>query len=107
MINTARGACLRVTRSPSSNRARAMFPPVSVQSIAAIAAAGTATVTGVGSTGAPAASPAPGDAGTTASSTTATLVVSGNDPAQWQQGQPWRDNLGALFTHDGQSETIY
>jgi hypothetical protein len=40
-------------------------------------------------------------------SSSATLNVNGNDPAQWQEGTPWQDNLGALFTHDGQSETIY
>ena len=37
----------------------------------------------------------------------ATLVVNGNDPAQWPLNQIWNDNLGALFSHDGQSETIY
>jgi hypothetical protein len=31
----------------------------------------------------------------------------GNNPAEWQEGTPWQDNLGALFTHTGQSETIY
>jgi hypothetical protein len=36
-----------------------------------------------------------------------TLKVNGNNPAGWQQGTPWQDNLGALFTHNGQSETIY
>ena len=48
-----------------------------------------------------------GTQGTTTSSTSAILVVNGNNPAQWEVGQPWQDNLGALFTHDGQSETIY
>jgi hypothetical protein len=36
-----------------------------------------------------------------------TLIVNGNNPATWPLGQTWTDNLGALFTHDGQSETIY
>ena len=48
-----------------------------------------------------------GTQGTTTSSTSAILVVNGNNPAQWEVGQPWQDNLGALFTHDGQSEAIY
>jgi hypothetical protein len=37
----------------------------------------------------------------------ATLTLNGNDPAQWPLNQIWNDNLGALFTHSGQSETIY
>jgi hypothetical protein len=37
----------------------------------------------------------------------ATLAVNGNNPAEWQLNALWQDNLGALFTHDGQSETIY
>jgi hypothetical protein len=71
------------------------------------AAAGAATAPSGGSAGAPAAPPASGDAGSTTSSTSATLVVNGNNPAEWQEGTPWQDNLGALFTHDGISETIY
>jgi hypothetical protein len=31
----------------------------------------------------------------------------GNNPTEWQEGTAWQDNLGALFTHAGQSETIY
>jgi hypothetical protein len=38
---------------------------------------------------------------------TATLIVNGNNPAEWPFNQAWNDNLGALFTHDGQAETIY
>jgi hypothetical protein len=34
-------------------------------------------------------------------------VVIRNNPATWPLNQVWNDNLGALFTHDGQSETIY
>jgi hypothetical protein len=34
-------------------------------------------------------------------------ILNGNNPAQWQLNTPWNDNLGALFTHDGQSVTIY
>jgi hypothetical protein len=26
---------------------------------------------------------------------------------QWQLNQPWQDNLGALFAHDGENETVY
>jgi hypothetical protein len=37
----------------------------------------------------------------------AKLVVNGNNPAQWPLNQVWNDNLGALFSHDGISETIY
>jgi hypothetical protein len=73
---------------------------------AAVAAAGAATA--VGSTaGASAALPASGDASTTSSTTSATLAVNGNNPVPWQKGQPWQDNLGALFTHEGIAETIY
>jgi hypothetical protein len=70
------------------------------------AAAGAPTV-GVGG-GAPSGSSALGaqtDATTT--TTSETLALNGNDPVQWQLNTPWQDNLGALFTHDGQSETIY
>jgi hypothetical protein len=35
------------------------------------------------------------------------LKINGNNPAQWPLKTPWSDNLGALFTHGGQSETIY
>ena len=37
----------------------------------------------------------------------ATLTINGNNPATWSLNQAWHDNLGALFTHDGQSETVY
>ena len=37
----------------------------------------------------------------------ATLTLNGNNPVDWQATTPWQDNLGALFTHAGQSETIY
>ena len=50
--------------------------------------------------GAPAGQPASGDASTT-------LTVNGNNPVVWQLNIAWQDNLGALFTHDGRSETIY
>jgi hypothetical protein len=63
------------------------------------AAAGAATTEG-GSAGAPGGSPASGDAD-------ATLTVNGNNPVVWQLNTVWQDNLGALFTHIGQSETIY
>jgi hypothetical protein len=39
--------------------------------------------------------------------TTTTLTLNGNNPAEWQLNTPWYDNLGTLFSHDGQSETIY
>jgi hypothetical protein len=38
---------------------------------------------------------------------TTTLTLNGNNPAEWQLNTPWNDNLGALFSHDGQSERIY
>lgn len=38
---------------------------------------------------------------------TATLTLNGNDPITWPLNAPWQDNLGALFTHDGTSETVY
>src|SRR5256885_10185898 len=59
--------------------------------------------------GAPASQPAStgeSDASTTSPTTAASLKVNGNNPAQWQINQPWQDNLGALFNHDGQSETF-
>ena len=34
-------------------------------------------------------------------------MLNGNNPAEWPLNQAWNDNLGALFTHAGQSETIY
>jgi hypothetical protein len=34
-------------------------------------------------------------------------IVNGNNPIQWQANKPWQDNLCALFTHAGQTETIY
>jgi hypothetical protein len=73
-----------------------------------VAAAGAQTV-GPVTTGAPSGSSARGVAGadTASSTTSATLVVNGNNPAQWPRNQIWNDNLGALFTHDGESETIY
>ena len=37
----------------------------------------------------------------------ATLTLNGLNPATWTLNTSWQDNLGALFTHDGQSETIY
>jgi hypothetical protein len=44
--------------------------------------------------------------------TTATLTLTGNNPATWPQNFPFKDNLGALFNHPTQagnpvSETIY
>ena len=33
--------------------------------------------------------------------------MNGNNPVAWQLNTLWSDNLGALFTHNGQSETIY
>jgi hypothetical protein len=74
---------------------------------AVAAAAGAATAPSGENAGAPAAPPASGDASTTSCTTSAPLKVNGNNPAQWQAGTPWQDNLGALFTHAGQSETIY
>jgi endosialidase-like protein len=64
--------------------------------------AASAAGTPVG-TGAPADRPA--SAG--ADDLGATLTLNGNNPVDWQEGTPWQDNLGALFTHAGQSETIY
>jgi hypothetical protein len=40
-------------------------------------------------------------------STDATSTLNGNNPIVWQLNTPWQDNLGALFTRDGASETIY
>ncbi len=37
----------------------------------------------------------------------ATLTINGNNPVTWQLYTAWQDNLGALFVHDGMSETIY
>jgi hypothetical protein len=79
------------------------------------AAAGASTAKG-GSSGAPAASPASGDGASTPSTAaetvqndgnSATLTLNGNNPATWPLGASLNDNLGALFTHDGISETIY
>jgi hypothetical protein len=75
--------------------------------LAALAAAGASTAPSGGSTGAPAALSASADAGSATNTTSATLIVNGNNPATWPLNQQWNDNLGALFTHDGQSETIY
>jgi hypothetical protein len=63
-----------------------------------------------GTNGAPASQPAPTaevNADTATSTTPASLKVNGNSPAQWPLGAAWNDNLGALFTHGGQSETVY
>jgi endosialidase-like protein len=46
-------------------------------------------------------------ADTTSTTMPASLKVNGNNPAQWPLNQIWNDNLGALFTHNGQNETIY
>jgi putative peptidoglycan binding protein len=75
---------------------------------AMVAAAGAQTV-GPVTTGAPSGSSARGVAGadTTSSTTPESLKVNGNNPAQWPLNQVWNDNLGALFTHTGQSETVY
>lgn len=37
----------------------------------------------------------------------ATLTLNGTDPLQWPVNTAWHDNLGALFTHGGISETVY
>jgi hypothetical protein len=47
------------------------------------------------------------DASSTSSTTPASLKVNGNNPAHWPLNQIWNDNLGALFSHDGISETVY
>jgi endosialidase-like protein len=73
---------------------------------AMVAAAGTQSLAGSGAAGGPFA-PAAGTNTNTATTTTATLTVNGNNPAQWPLNEIWNDNLGALFTHGGQSETIY
>ena len=70
------------------------------------AAAGATTALG-GGAGAPDGSSAIAAADPATFTTSVTLVVNGNNPAQWQLNQPWQDNLGALFTHDGQNETVY
>ncbi len=49
----------------------------------------------------------PDNANPATAAPSATLIINGNNPATWQQDAPWHDNLGALFTHDGGSETIY
>jgi hypothetical protein len=46
-------------------------------------------------------------AGSTTPTTSPTLKVNGNNPVEWQPNTPWQDNLGALFSHDGISETVY
>ena len=82
-------------------------------------AAGAQTV-GPVTTGAPSGQLATGElnASTTSSTTSpgspqpsaqvaATLTLNGNNPVDWQANTAWQDNLGALFTHGGQSETIY
>jgi len=48
-----------------------------------------------------------GNSTTLTANNSPTLVVNGNNPVTWQLNTPWQDNLGALFTHAGQSETIY
>lgn len=35
-----------------------------------------------------------------------TITLNGNNPVVWQLGTAWQD-IGALFTYDGQSETLY
>jgi hypothetical protein len=72
---------------------------------AMLAAAGSPIGESVG----PAAPPAQGelDADATITTTSASLTLNGNNPATWPLGTAWSDNLGALFTHAGQSETIY
>ena len=79
-----------------------------MEALAGQAAAGAATVVG-GTAGAPGGSPASevADADGTTTSTSGTLVVNGNNPSHWEANKPWQDNLGALSTHNGQSETIY
>jgi hypothetical protein len=65
--------------------------------------------------GAPSGQPAQGGSasskGTATSSDNAppAIIINGNNPAQmeWPLNQIWNDNLGALFTHAGQSTTIY
>lgn len=69
-------------------------------------AAGAQSVGGAAATGGSSASEAL-DRDTATSTTSATLVLNGNNPAEWPLNQAWNDNLGALFTHDGQSETIH
>jgi endosialidase-like protein len=51
--------------------------------------------------------PGAGGGADATSSTTAQLALNGNNPAEWQLNQPWQDNLGALFTHEGENETVY
>jgi endosialidase-like protein len=81
------------------------------QLAALLAGAGAGAPNAGSSGGAPAGEPTQGDASvdTGGSTTTDTnfLTFNGNNPAEWQLNQPWQDNLGALFTHDGQSETTY
>jgi surface protein with Ig-like domain len=66
-----------------------------------------------GGPGAPSGQPAQGGSASSNSTTTSsdnappTIIINGNSPAQWPLNQIWNDNLGALFTHAGQSETIY
>ena len=33
--------------------------------------------------------------------------MNGTDPVEWSLDTAWADNLGALFTYSGQSESIY
>ena len=42
-----------------------------------------------------------------ATSTLPSLTINGNNPAHWALNQPWSDNLGGTFTHNGITETIY
>jgi hypothetical protein len=73
--------------------------------LAGMAAAGTPA--NGGGPGGPAAPSASGDASAGSRTTPASLKVNGNNPIQWEANKPWQDNLGALFTHAGHSETIY
>jgi hypothetical protein len=57
----------------------------------ATGAAGAPGSTPVGSTGVPTSTPS-------LVNNPPTLVLNGNNPAQWQLDSPWQDNLGALFT---------
>jgi hypothetical protein len=69
--------------------------------------------TGAGSVGpstAPAGQPMPlggENMGSSTLTTSARLVLNGNDPVHLPAGQPWQDNLGAVFTHEDQPERIY
>ena len=72
-----------------------------------LAAAGASTYRGAAAPSGSSASSARSDTDTATFTTSATLFVNGNNPATWQEGTPWQDNLGVLFTHDGENETVY